>query len=327
MKSYFTNRHVLVTGGLGFIGSNLSIRLVSEGARVTIVDALLPNYGGNLFNIDPIKNRVKLMQGDVRDSRLIDRAVRGQEIIYNLAGTLSHVDSMTDPMTDLEINCRAQLSLLESVRLYNSKARIVFAGTRNQYGKAQFLPVTEKHPMEPTDINGINNIAAEKYHLMYTSMYAIPTISLRMTNTYGPRHQMKHARQGVLNWFIRQLISEQKVTLYGTGKQIRDVNYIDDVVEALLVVGKSNKGWGQAYNLGGIAVSLEQFVKHVIRVFGVGSYKRIPFPKNRKEIEIGDYRADFKKITRTFGWKPHVSLEKGIVDTITYYKKYKAHYW
>lgn len=326
MDNLYTNKKVLITGGMGFIGSNLAIKLVEKGAKVTIIDAMIPEYGGNLFNIEPIKRNVVFMKGDIRDTDFVNEAIKDQVIIFNLAGTLSHVDSMTDPMTDLEINCRAQLSLLESVRKFNPKARIVFAGTRNQYGKARYLPVDEKHPQEPTDINGINNIAAEKYHLMYTSVYKIPAISLRMTNTFGPRHQMKHPRQGVLNWFIRQIISGENVTLFGTGQQKRDINYIDDVVSALLVSGKSSKGWGEAFNLGGIPLSLEDFVKEIIKIFGKGTYTKVPFPKNREEIEVGDYIADYAKMTKTFGWKPKATLARGISETLSYYMQNKMHY-
>src|SRR3990167_6380845 len=261
---------VLITGGLGFIGSTLAIRLAGEGAKIVIVDRLIPGYGGNLFNINPVKDKVRVISADVRDTGQMNKLVGGQDLIFNLAGTLSHVDSMRDPMTDLEINCRAQLSLLESVRKYNPDVRIVFAGTRNQYGKAKYLPVDEDHPQEPTDINGINSIAAEKYHLMYTKVYGIPTVSLRMTNTFGPRHQMKHSRQGVLNWFIREILDGATITLYGTGKQIRDVNYVDDVVDALLLVGSSKTGWWEAYNLGGTPVSLKDFVQKVIAFVGKG---------------------------------------------------------
>src|SRR3989344_230545 len=275
---------VLITGGLGFIGSTLAIRLAGEGAKIVIVDSLIPGYGGNLFNINPVKDKVRVIIADVRDTGQMNKLVAGQDIIFNFAGTLSHVDSMTDPMTDLEINCRAQLSLLESVRKYNPKTRIVFAGTRNQYGKARYLPVDENHPQEPTDINGINSIAAEKYHLMYTHIYGIKTASLRMTNTYGPRHQMKHSRQGVLNWFIRQIMDGEEVKLYGTGKQIRDINYIDDVVEALLAVAKRENGWGEAYNLGGTAISLLEFVKKIIQISGHGKVELVPFPKSRETI-------------------------------------------
>lgn len=327
MKDFYQDKKVLITGGLGFIGSNLAIRLVAAGADVFIIDALIADYGGNLFNIKSIKKKVAWVKGDIRDKKIVERVVRDKDIIFNLAGTLSHIDSMIDPMTDLEINCRAQLSLLESVRKGNPNARIVFAGTRNQYGKAKYLPVTENHPQEPTDINGINNIAAEKYHLMYNKVYGIKAVSLRMTNTYGPRHQMKHPKQGVLNWFIRQTMDREKVILYGDGRQIRDVNYIDDVVTALLLVGKSGKGWGEAYNLGGTPVSLVEFVDEVVKAVGKGRYIFKAFPEDRKVIEVGDYIASWEKIRKTYGWKPKVSLTEGIRNTIEYYRKYKRYYW
>lgn len=325
--SYYTDKRVLVTGGLGFIGSNLAIYLVRAGAKVTLVDSMIPAYGGNLFNIEPIKDKVKLNFSDIRNRKSINNLVKNQEIIFNLAGTLSHIDSMTDPMTDLEINCRAQLSLLESIRKFNPRVRVIFAGTRNQYGKAKYLPVDESHPQEPTDINGINNIAAEKYHLMYNSVYGIKTISLRMTNTFGPRHQMKHPRQGVLNYFIRQILEGVTVSLFGTGKQIRDVNYVDDVVEALLTVAASSKGWGQAYNLGGTPITLIDFVKKTIKIVGKGKTSLKPYPSDRKKIEIGDYIASWKKIQNTYGWKPKVSIEEGIKKTVEYYQKHKQYYW
>lgn len=325
--TYYKNKNILITGGLGFIGSNLAIKLVELGARVHIVDALIPAYGGNLFNIEEVKNKVSWVKGDIRDKKIMDRMVKGKDIIFNLAGTLSHIDSMTDPMTDLEINCRAQLSLLESVRKLNPTVKIIFAGTRNQYGKAKYLPVDENHPQEPTDINGINNIAAEKYHLMYSAVYGIKTVSLRMTNTFGPRHQMKHPRQGVLNWFIRQILDNEEVKLFGDGKQIRDINYIDDVVQALLLVGSSNAGWGEAYNLGGAPVSLLDFVRMAIKVAGKGSFKTIPFPKDREKIEVGDYKACWEKIKKRYGWKPKTSVEEGIRKTVEFYRKYKKYYW
>jgi len=318
---------VLITGGLGFIGSTLAIRLAGEGAKIVIVDSLIPGYGGNLFNINPVKDKVRVIIADVRDTGQMNKLVGGQDLIFNLAGTLSHVDSMRDPMTDLEINCRAQLSLLESVRKYNPDVRIVFAGTRNQYGKAKYLPVDEDHPQEPTDINGINSIAAEKYHLMYTKVYGIKTVSLRMTNTFGPRHQMKHSRQGVLNWFIRLILEGQEVKLYGTGNQIRDVNYIDDVVEALYLTGRSEKGWGEAYNLGGIPVSLSEFVKTAVKTAKMGRVSVVPFPEEREKIEIGDYIASYEKIKKTYGWVPKTKLTEGIEKTIGYYLKYRNKYW
>lgn len=327
MTDFYNKKKVLITGGLGFIGSNLAIELVKRGARVAIIDALIANYGGNKFNIDSIAHNVRVDLVDIRDSKKMNELVRGQEIIFNLAGTLSHVDSMIDPLTDLEINCRAQLLLLESVRIYNPRVKIIFAGTRNQYGKAVQLPVTEDHPQEPTDINGINNIAAEKYHLMYTKVYGIPTVSLRMTNTFGPRHQMRHSRQGVLNWFIRQILDRETITLFGTGKQIRDVNYVDDVVDALLTVGSSPTGWGQAYNLGGTPVALVDFVKEVIDIVGNGKLQISGFPKDRKLIEVGDYIASWEKMKKTYGWVPKTSLQQGIEKTVEYYRRYRKYYW
>ena len=263
-SNYYKGKNVLITGGLGFLGSTLARRLVQEGANIKIIDSLVPDYGGNLFNIKGIESNVHVNISDVRDRYSINYLVRDQDILFNLAGTLSHVDSMADPFTDLEINCTSQLSILEACRQNNPKIKIVYAGTRNQYGKAKYLPVDERHPLEPTDINGINCNAGEYYHLLYNNVYNIKACSLRMTNTFGPRHQMKHPRQGVLNWFLRQLIDGETIKLFGTGEQIRDTNYVDDVVEAFLLTGASDKVWGQVFNLGGTPVSLKEFVERAM---------------------------------------------------------------
>ncbi len=321
------NKKVLVTGGLGFIGSNLAIELVKEGAQVEIYDALLPDMGGNLFNIDPVKKEVQVTISDLRDRNKIKKAIRGKDVIFNLAGTLSHVDSMEDPFFDLEVNCRAQLCLLEACRRFNEGVKIVFAGTRNQYGRAQYLPVDENHPLEPTDINGVNAIAGEKYHLMYDKVYGIRVVSLRMTNTFGPRHQMKHPKQGVLNWFLKQIMDGETVTLMGGGKQIRDINYIQDVCDALILAAGSVAADGQVYNLGGIPLSLLAFTKEAVHVFGRGNIKSIDFPKDRKNIEIGDYIANFKKIKKELLWKPKTTIDDGISKTFDYYRKYQKNYW
>src|SRR3989338_803143 len=326
-KNFFVDKEILITGGLGFIGSNLAIKLVELGAKVIILDALIPKFGGNKFNIFPVRNKIIVKIGDMRNPATIKRVVIDKDIIFNLAGTLSHIDSMTDPFTDLEINCRAQLCLLETCRKFNPKVKIIFAGTRNQYGKALYLPVDEKHIQEPTDINGINAIAAEKYHLLYDRIHNIKTVSLLMSNTYGPRHQMKHPKQGVLNWFIRKLLDKQTVELYGDGSQIRDVNYIDDVVDALILCAQSRKNAGEVYNLGGGPQTLKDFVDKAIRILGYGRFKIVPFPKDRKPIEVGNYVADIKKINDELGWYPKVSADDGIRQTIEYYKKFKKHYW
>jgi len=319
--------NILITGGLGFIGSTLAIAEVKRGSKVTVVDALLPDYGGNRFNIKQIAKEIDIKIGDVRNTKLMEKLVKGQDIIYSLAGTLSHVDSMTDPFTDLEINCVSQLTLLEACRKYNPETKIFFAGTRNQYGRAKYLPVDENHPMEPVDVNGINNIAAEWYYRLYHNIHGLKTCSLRLTNTYGPRHQMRHPRQGVLNWFIRQLIDGKTVELFGDGSQIRDINFVSDVVSAFISAADSSKSDGEVFNLGGDAVSLESFVKSAIKVFGKGDFRTIPFPAERKSIEVGDYIADRSKIKAKLGWEPKVSLESGLKKTFDYYLKYKKYYW
>lgn len=325
--NYFKKKKILITGGLGFIGSNLAINLVGLGARVTVLDALLPSYGGNKFNIFPVKNKITIKIGDMRNIRLVNKLVGGQDLIFNLAGTLSHIDSMADPFGDLDINCRAQLCLLEAVRRLNPKVKIIFAGTRNQYGRALYLPVDEKHIQEPTDINGINSIAAEKYHLMYYSVYGIRTVSLRMTNTFGPRHQMKHERQGVLNWFIKQLLEGKTVELFGDGSQIRDINYVSDVLRALLLAARSKKADGQVYNLGGSPMTLLSFVKWAIKILGRGKWRLVKFPKARKAIEVGNYVADIKKIRDELGWEPKISVEEGLEKTFAFYEQYKKYYF
>lgn len=325
--SVFEGKKILVTGGLGFIGSTLAYRLVESGAKVTLVDSLIPEYGGNLHNVYGLEDKVKINISDVRDRSSMDYLVQRQDFIFNLAGTLSHTDSMKNPFTDLEINCVAQLSILESCRLYNPKVKILFAGTRGQYGKADYLPVDEKHLMHPTDVNGINNIAGEWYHILYNNVYGIRACSLRLTNTFGPRHQMKHHRQGIINWFIRQLIDGQKVRIFGSGEQVRDTNYVDDVVEAMLFAMASEKTNGEVYNIGGVAVSLKTLVEKMIEVYGKGSYEIVEYPKEAQKIEIGDYIANWQKFHAATGWEPKVELGEGLKKTFEYYEKNKQYYW
>lgn len=327
MTNSYKNKKILITGGLGFIGSNLAIALKKIGANVEIYDSLIHGMGGNMFNIEPIKKEVRVIIADLRNDKKISRAIRNKDIIFNLAGTLSHVDSMQNPFLDLDINCRAQLCLLEACRKYNKNVKIVYAGTRNQYGKAQYLPVDENHPLEPTDINGVDAIAGEKYHFMYQKVYGLRVVSLRMTNTFGPRHQMRHPRQGVLNWFIKQIMEGETIELMDAGEQIRDVNYVDDVVDACILVGESKLADGQIYNLGGIPISLADFTKTAIRIWGSGKLKKIQFPRDRKNIEVGDYVANITKIKKSLGWKPSVSIDEGIKRTIDYYLAYKRHYF
>ena len=326
LGSGYSGKRILITGGLGFIGSNLARRLVDYGADLLLVDSLIPEYGGNLYNIAGIEDRLTVNISDVRDQFAMNYLVQNRDLMFNLAGTLSHVDSMKDPFTDLEINCKSQLSILESCRHHNPEIKIVFAGTRGQYGRAQYQPVDEKHPLSPTDVNGINNNAGEAYHLLYNDVYGIRATSLRLTNTYGPRHQMKHHRQGIINWFVRQAIEGKEIPIYGDGTQLRDTNYVDDVVEVLLLAGLSEEANGEVFNLGGEPASVVDLARTITELAG-GRYKLIPFPESAKVIEIGDYVADSTKARKTFGWAPTVGLREGLERTIEYYRANREHYW
>jgi UDP-glucose 4-epimerase len=324
----FKGKETLITGGLGFIGSNLAHRLVALGAEVTIVDSLIPAYGGNLFNIEAIKDRIRINIADVRDQYGMNYLVKGQEYIFNLAGQVSHIDSMEDPFTDLEINCRSQLSILEACRRNNPDVKIIFAGTRQQYGKPDYLPVDEKHPLHPTDVNGINKMAGEWYHILYNNVYGIRSTSLRLTNTYGPRQLMKHNRQGFVGWFIRQAVDGDTINVFGDGSQVRDFNYVDDVVEAFLLAAAFNDCNGHIYNLGGDEpTSLLDFVRLLLKVSGGEKYEIVPFPPDKKRIDIGDYYADYSKIHKTLGWQCKTSLREGLEKTVAYYREHRVHYW
>lgn len=327
IANFFTDKNILITGGLGFIGSTLAIKLAGFNANVTVIDSLIPDYGGNVFNIEPIKNKININISDVRDQSSMDYLIQDQDYLFNLAGTLSHIDSMKDPFTDLEINCVSQLRILESCRKNNPDIKIVFAGTRGQYGKCSYNPVDEKHPLTPIDVNGINNIAGEQYHILYNNVYGIKACSLRLTNTYGPRHQMKHHRQGVLNWFIRQVMDNTTVKIYGSGSQIRDTSYVDDVVDAFLLAMMHKDTPGEVYNVGGEAFSLIDFVDNLIEINGKGNYELIEYPNESKAIEIGDYIADYCKFSELTGWKPKINLEEGLQKTLAYYKQYRSMYW
>ncbi len=324
----FHDKNVMITGGLGFIGSNLAIRLATAGARVTVVDSLIDDYGGNLFNLHGYEDRLRINIADVRTRPTMNYLVRGQHYIFNLAGQVSHIDSMENPYNDLEINCISQLSILEACRRFNPEVKIVFAGTRQQYGKPQYLPVDERHLMIPADVNGINKIAGEMYHLLYNNVYGIRACSLRLTNTYGPRMLMKHNRQGFIGVFIRQAINGECIKIFGDGKQRRDYNYVEDVVDAFLLAAADDRANGEAFNLGGLEVfSLLRFVELLIEITGSGSYEIVPFPEEKKRIDIGDYYGNFEKFRSLLGWEPQVRLREGLERTVDYFRKYKQHYW
>ena len=328
LAAAFSGRRTLITGGLGFIGSNLARRLVELGAEVLLVDSLIPDYGGNLFNIAGIESRVRVNIADVRDEHGMDYLVRSQDVIFNLAGQVSHLDSMRDPYTDLEINCRSQLSILEACRKHNPGVKIVYAGTRQIYGRPHYLPVDEKHPLEPTDINGVNKLAGEWYHIVYYRVYGLRTVSLRMTNIYGPRMRVKDARQTFIGWWLRQIVEGQELQIFGDGRQVRDFNYVDDVVEALLLAAADSTADGQIYNLGGDEpINLLDLAELLIELNGGGSYRIVPFPADRKRIDIGDFYGDYTKIRTQLGWRPAVPLREGLEHTIAFYHRCREHYW
>lgn len=322
----FKGKKVLVTGGLGFIGSNLAIRLTELEADVLLVDSLIPEYGGNLFNIVGIENKVQVNISDVRDEHSMRYLVQGQDYLFNLAGQTSHMDSMQDPFTDLEINAKAQLFILESCRKYNPDIKIIFASTRQIYGRPDYLPIDEKHPLRPVDVNGINKMAGEWYHILYNNVYGIRTCALRLTNTYGPRMRVKDARQTFLGIWIRLLVEGKPFELW-EGHQLRDFTYVGDAVRALLMAAASDKVNGQVFNLGGdCVISLKDLADLLIEVNGAGEYTIQSFPSNRKGIDIGDYYADFSQISSVLKWKPEVALREGLARTLAFYREHLEHY-
>ncbi len=326
--AFFHGRKVIITGGLGFIGSTLARRLVGMGANVTLIDSLIPQYGGNIFNIEDIRDRVRINISDVRDPFSLRHHVSGQEVLFNLAGQTSHLDSMNEPDADLEINCKAQLSILETCRQVNPAIRIVFAGTRQIYGKPDYLPVDEAHPIRPVDVNGINKTAGEWYHLLYHVNYGMPCCVLRLTNTYGPRMRARDARQTFLGVWFQSLLEGRPIQIFGTGAQRRDFNYVDDVVNAFLCVAASDTAAGKVYNLGSNeVVSLKELAALLLEVNGTGNCELVPFPDELKKIDVGDYFGDFRKITTEQGWQPVLSLREGVKRTIEFYRQHGKHYW
>jgi UDP-glucose 4-epimerase len=325
-QAHFSGKNVLITGGVGFIGSNLARRLVGLGARVTLVDSLVPEYGGNLFNICEIEDRVRLNISDVRDEYSMPYLVQGQDYLFNLAGQTSHMDSMHDPQTDLEINCRAQLSILEACRKHNQRIKIVFASTRQIYGKPDHLPVDEKHLLRPVDVNGVNKMAGESFHILYNNVYGIRACALRLTNTIGPRMRVKDARQTFLGIWIRRLIEGDPFEVWG-GEQLRDFTFVDDAIDAFLLAAASDQADGQIFNLGGYApITLKNLAELLAKCHGGGEFIVREYPADRKGIDIGDYYADFAMIRDRLHWQPKTSLETALQCTLDFYKQHLARY-
>ena len=326
-EQFYRGRAVMITGGLGFIGSNLARHLADLGADVLLVDSLIPEYGGNLFNIDGLENRVRVNIADIRQQSTMNYLVRDRDIIFNLAGQVSHIDSMREPYTDLEINCRSQLTLLEACRHHNPHVKVVFAGTRQVYGRPDSLPVDESHLVRPTDVNGINKAAGEYYHLVYNNVFGVRACSLRLTNVYGPRQLIRHNRQGFIGWFIRQAIENKTIQIFGDGSQLRDFVFVGDAADAFLRAGADDACNGEVFNVGGDRpISHRELTALLVEIAGTGRVEYVAWPPEKKAIDIGSFYADSSKFHAATGWTPRVSLAEGLRQTIAFYRRHYDRY-
>lgn len=325
---FYKGRKVLVTGGLGFLGSTISLRLVALGAKVTIADPQLPLYGANLFNVEPVRDQITVTDADIRDAAAMNRLVADAEVIFHIGNQTSHVDSMSDPMLDIDINCRGNMVVAEACRHHNPEVKLVYAGTRAQLGKLERLPADESHPLNPVDVYGVNKQAGEQYFMLYGRAYGLRAVSLRLTNGYGPRHQMKHGKYGILNWFIRLVLDGENISLFGDGSQLREYVYVDDMVDAFLIAGAAEEADGKVFNIGGASqIKFGDLARLIVEIAGTGKIEMTPWPEDRKIIESGDFAADWTKFGGAFDWKPEITLEDGLQRTITFYRENREHYW
>jgi len=325
---FYKDKKVLITGGLGFIGSNIAERLVNLGSKVIILDALLPMYGGNLFNINGIEKKIELIKGDIRDKELVLNLVDGVDIIFNLAAQVSYIDSLNIPFDDLDINCRGHLNIFEACKERNRNVKIVFSSSRMVYGKIEKNPVDEEHPTRPLSLYAAHKLAVERYCQIYEDAYSIKTVVFRITNPYGIRQQMKHSKYSILGWFLRLAMDDKTIKIYGDGKQLRDYIYIDDIVNAFILAGASENTESQILNLGyGKSIAFDEMIKLMVEIVGSGSYEYVDWPNNYERVETGDFQTDISKINRCLGWDPEVSISDGIRRTYEYYRKFRQHYW
>lgn len=328
MKDNFKNKKVLITGGLGFIGSNLAIRLVKLGAEVTLVDAMIPEYGANVFNIELIKGDVHINYSNVCDEHSMNYLVKDKDYIFHLAGQVSHIKSMTNPFPDIEMNIKGTAVLMEACKKYNRDAVVVRSGTRGQYGTVVKLPVTEDAPTNPKGIYEISNLTAEKIIKVYHDNFGIRCVLLRLTNIYGPRAQMRTHHYGVANWFVRLAIDNETIQVFGDGQLKRDFLYVDDCVDALLMSAAKEDAYGQIFNVGvDKPVTFIELVKTIIDISKSGKWEFAPFSPERAAQEPGDFFSDITKIKKHVGWSPKVSLKSGMEFTVKYYREHKGHYW
>jgi nucleoside-diphosphate-sugar epimerase len=327
-QTYYGGKKILITGGLGFIGSTLAVRLVELGAQVTLLDDFIPDLGANLYNIEPIKDRVQMVQGNLGDRSIIDPLVQEKDVVFNIGMHSCHLKSMTDPLFDLETNVIPQVHFLESLRAHNPRARVIYIGTRAQFGQALTIPITEDTPPNPKDIYAASKQAVEWYHLLFQKICGLQVTSLRLGNTYGPRHQMRHAQYGVQNFLIRLALEDQEIKIFGDGSQKREMIYIDDIVSCLLLLGENPLGVDQVYCVGSAeSITFLQLVEAIIKACGSGRYVHVPWPEDRKRIEVGDVVTDFSKLTAHTGWRPTTLLAEGLKKTAEFYRINRRHYW
>jgi UDP-glucose 4-epimerase len=322
----FRDARVLITGGVGLIGSALARRLVALGAEVLLVDSMVPEAGGNFANIADIRDRLRVNVADIRDREALRHLLAGQDFLFDLAAQTSHLDSMNAPEHDLAVNCTAQLQLLELCRAVAPEIAIVHAGTRQIYGRPQYLPVDEAHPLRPADVNGVNKMAGEAYHLLFHDVYGLNTRSLRLTNVYGPGMRIKDARQNFLGIWLRRALEGVPFELWG-GEQRRELLNVADAVEAFLLAALSRETAGLAFNVGGEApYTLLALAEAVIRANGGGGFERREFPDERKRIDIGDFVTDDRRFRELTGWAPRIGLDEGLATTLDYYRRHLTNY-
>jgi UDP-glucose 4-epimerase len=314
-------KRILITGGLGFIGSSIALQCVSLGADVTLLDACLEPYGWNFANIDEIKNSVLFIKEDVRNQKRIEEIVFKSDIVYHMAAQVGREISMENPDLDAEINCLGTLHVLEAARKMETPPVIVYAGSRGQTGEPISLPVDENHPDNPTDIYGINKLAAEKYLFLYHKVYGLPVVSLRLNNVYGPRCQMHAGFYGILNWFMSKAMQGEAITVYGDGSQTRDYVYIDDVADAFIRASLTNESIGEMFYVGsGVETVFMDMVNEIVHTVGRGKIVHIPFPEAREKIDIRRFVVSTEKIHLYMGWKPMTNLVEGIGLTYRFYE-------
>jgi UDP-glucose 4-epimerase len=324
----FRGKNALITGGLGFIGSNLAIRLVDLGVNVTVVDAMLPGYGGNLFNIREIEDKIHINFSDIRDVHSMNYLARNQDYVFHLAGQVDHILSLSDPYPDIDINIRGSAVVMEAVKVNAPNARIVYTGTRGQYGSTVDLPAREDAPMNPKGLYELSNLTAEKIILLYNDTHGLATTALRLTNVYGPRAQMQHSRYGVVNWFIRIALDKDTIKVFGDGRIKRDFLYVDDAIEAILLSAAREEARGEVFNVGRDTPSnFLELAKHVVEIAGTGSWEFAPFSPERAKQEPGDFYSDISKIRNRLGWEPKTNLETGLRATIDFYREHRNYYW